>query len=230
MGACCNRPISTEEEFFQSFWDSVHIQKLTAEQLMDKVSQLQSITIEQFLADFENKIIESVFYSDQFKTIVDFFIYNSLSTISLFKVFAIFFSLLLMCKIQKQEDFNETFIKFFKFCTKFEDLKNYNLNDKSLIKEFVIFYVHLVSTQTYKAFMNNYEGKSFDRTRVEYNSIFSQRNRDSFVEELFQTYEKIPFSLYKFSIDNLKKLEQANIRKKLEEIEEIYKKEKSGKN
>lgn len=222
MGACgCNKSNSTEEEFFDHFWNKIQIKNLTAEQLVEKTLQLKSKTTkEDFFKDFEEKLLDIYFTCEEPKSVTVYLIHNSLSMVSGFKASAVFFSLLLICDCKSEKSFAEAFKRFIQLCSKFEEVSALNFNDKYLIREFVIFYVYLVSAQTHKAFLQTPNLLNvFEKSRSEFNSIYSQKNRDVFVEGLFSYYARNEFTLFSFALENLKKLEHSNVRKSLEEIE-----------
>lgn len=220
MGACgCVKSYTAEEEYLSFFWNSVQIKNLTAEQLIEKTVQLKFNTNEEFFKAFEEKIIDVYFKSEETTTIVEYLVQNSLSIVSGFKALSVFFSLLLICDFMSEKSFTEAFKRFFQLCSKFPEVSALNLNDKYLIQEFVIFYVYLVSAQTHKAFLQSPNAPHFEKSRKEFNSIYSQRNRDAFVESLFSYYHRNEFSLFSFAIENLKKLQHSNVRASLEEIE-----------
>lgn len=220
MGACgCNKANSDEEEFFNSFWNSVQIKTLTPELILEKVIQLKSNTKEEFFKEFEEKILDVYFNSQEIKSVGDYLIKNSLSVVSTFKAFAVFFNLLVICDYRTEKNFAEAFKRFWNLCSKFADVSGLNYNDQYLIKEFVTFYVYLVSAQTHKAFLQSPHAQMFEKSRNEFNSIYSQKNRDAFIESLFVYYQRNEFSLLSFALENLKKLNHEQVRRSLEEIE-----------
>lgn len=221
MGACgCLKSVTAEEEYFDLFWNSLQIKDISAEQLIEKISNLKSNSKDQFLKDFEKIIIEVFFKTEELKKISDYLIENSLSIVSPFKAFTVFFSLLLVCDCKSKRSFAEAFKQFFVLLSKFADVLAFDINDKQLIKEYTIFYVYLVSMQTHKAFLGCCSDLPiFERSRNEYCLIYSQRNRDEFVENLFVYYQKNEFNLYSFMLENLNKLQHSKVRLSLQEIE-----------
>lgn len=220
MGACgCNKSNSDEEELFNVFWNSLQIKTLTPEQLLEKTMELKNFTKEEFFSDFEEKIIEAYFNSPDIKTVSEYLIKNSLSMVSPFKALAVFFSLLLLCDYKSEKSFSEAFKRFWQICNKLTDLSSLNFNDQYLIKEFVTFHVYLVSAQTHKAFLVSPNAQIFEKSRTEFNSIFSQKNRDIFVESLFSYFQRNEFNLLSFAYENLKKLQHEQVRMTLEDIE-----------
>jgi hypothetical protein len=220
MGACgCNKTHTAEEDYFEHFWNSLQIKSFTAEELLAKTQQIKSNTKEDFFKVFEENIVKAYFESEIHKTVGDYLFQNSLGINSPFKCFAVFFSLLLVCDCKTEKNFLEASKKFYQMCIEFADVSIFNVDDKYLVKEFVLFYVYLVSAQTHKAFLNSPNAPFFEKSRNEFNSIFSQRNRDVFVESLFVYYQRNEFSLLSFVSENFKKLQHADVRNSLEEIE-----------
>ncbi len=225
MGACACNNQQAEEEYFSYLWNNVHIKKLTAEQLIQNTLKLKSNSREEFFKDFEENILELNFKHEdlKFKSVTEYLIFNSLSMTSPFKATAVFFSLLVVSDWKCEKSFSDAFKRFIQFCSsKYADVTGIILDDKVLVKEFVSFYVYLVSAQTHKAFLQSHDDKhkdTFKKSQNDFAALYSQRNRDLFVESLFKYYEKNEFSFFSFAYENMKKLNHADVRRSLEEIE-----------
>jgi len=183
------------------------------------------------LKDFEEKILDVYFKSDEYLLIVDYFHHNCLTMVSLFKLLTYFFCLPLLTKCESEKKFFEAFKKLYDHCKIFPEMADYNYDDKYLIKEFVMLYIHIMTVHTHKAFLaSGLSRELFQKTKNEFNSIFSQKNRDLLIENLFAIYDndKTQFSFYSFIMENFKFLHHDRVVQSLKEIEGRNIKTKNG--
>jgi len=210
-----------EEECFTSFWNSLNLKKLEIGIFSEKTYLLIRHNQETFFREFEEKIVRQNFITKDFIEEAKFFNLYSFSGNSFFKIFAIYFSFLLLCQCESDVKFVEAFKKFFELCNDISDNKsNLHFDNMHIITEYVNFYVYLVSAQTHKAFLNSKNADDFSETKNEFNSIYSQINRDKFINDLFKKYKNEDFSLMTFMKENFTNLNHNKVREQLKNNEE----------
>lgn len=218
---CFKKP--TEEDIMNNFWNTLQLAKINHNQILTKIATFKTNSQEEFFRDIDLFLIQPNFKNDDYKTAVDYLKVNNLVIGSPFKALVILFCILLLSECGSDKAFCDSFVDLYNFCCKFMDLSNFNFNDKKFIKEIIIFYVHMVSVQTHKALINSKEASFFEPTKSEFNAIFSQKNRDEFIDKLFvnsyNSEKPDHFSLQAFMSNNFKRLHHDYVRTSLKDIE-----------
>lgn len=209
----------SEEEQMNLFWNKLYLANQSARQLLSLVKTFKCKNQEDFFREFQRLIILPYFKGDDFKCISDYIIKNNLSLGSPFKTLLLFFCFLLVSNTTSEKVFYDIFTDFYDLCNKYMDLTNFNINDLNFIKEIIIFYVHMISEQTFKAFLMTNYSIIFETSKAEFFAFFSQKNRDDFVNNIFVYYKKNEFSLSSFLNLNLKKLRHKMVINSLKDIE-----------
>jgi hypothetical protein len=226
-------------EIINNFWQNIPLSIMYPDEITNMIKKLKSIKESISVSESNNanhkeenftneleKILIEVFFKPNINENTDSEImeylkqqYFPISTPN--KILMVFFCVYLLSNCPSEHNFRENFLSFYEICNKNMqlDLLDLKLNDKNLIKEFVIFYVYLISIGTVKGFKFINNKNKVDVCYKDLENIYNQNNRDLFIEDLFFIYEKVEFNFNSFFIHNFYKLNHERVRHSLKDIE-----------
>jgi hypothetical protein len=232
-------------EIINNFWNNIPLSFISPDEITNMIKKLDvktekktetetnNNTKENFLNGLEKIIFEVFFNSNINKTsdtyadnntnkeVMEYLKKKYFSILIPKNILMVFFCIYLLSNGISEHNFRENFLRFYEICKKNMDFDPFilKLNDINLIKEFVIFYVYLISIGTIKGFdyINNKNKIEYCYKDLENN--FTQNNRDLLIEDLFFIFDKIQFNFNSFFIHNFYRLHNEKVRHSLKEIE-----------
>lgn len=209
----------SNEEYLNNFWNNLKISETRPEEIIEEVRKINSKNTEDFMKELSQIILEPYMRSQLNEEINQYLKENYLLLSNPIKTLTVFFFIFLLSNCANEKNFKENYLNFYEICKEKMHLNFLQINDKNLIKEFVIFYVHLITLGTLKAISSSKNNSKFDETNKDLEIIFKQKNRDLFIEDLFFIFDKVEFSFNSFMIHNFNALYHEKVRNSLREIE-----------